>query len=108
MSYSRISVHDNEIHSYRMLLPEQTLIFETIHLNKKTDIQFQDVLAYSFDGAGEQNIIFEIADLSIENFVNWYRKHKETQKPFEYGFPIKGITNPDTLLQYLTQESYKY
>jgi len=44
----------------------------------------------------------------IESFVNWYRNHKETQKPFEYGFPINGITDADTLLDFLQREEYKY
>jgi len=108
MSNKQISVHDNEIRSYKMVLPESTLIFETTYQNENTTITFLNVLAYSFDGAWNQNIIFDIIPSKIEIFVDWYRNHKETQKPFEYGFPINGITNADIMMDFLKREEYKY
>ncbi|MCL1993268.1 MAG: hypothetical protein FWG66_10015 [Spirochaetes bacterium] len=108
MSGSTISVHDNEIHSYKMLLPRRVLLVETSHKSEKTQIRFEDVLAYSFGDAGEQNIIFDIEEPGIEHFIDWYRSNRETYKQFEYSYPINGITDPAALLEFLTAEGYKY
>ncbi|MGF7043673.1 hypothetical protein M2142_000642 [Fusobacterium sp. PH5-29] len=58
-------------------------------------------MAYSFDNLGNQNIIFEVTDTSIDRVVNWYSKNKDTQKAFEFGFSIKGISSPKKLVTQL-------
>lgn len=103
-----ISIHDNEVHSYHFQLPQKNLIINTAYKDEKTDIKFTDVLAYSFENAGEQNILFEVVQSSIEGFVRWYATHAEAQKAFEYGYPLTNINSPDALLAFLKKESYNY
>lgn len=108
MKNVEISIHDNEIHSYEMCFPEKNLTFKTSYLNEQTDIQFAAVLAYSFAWAGEQNVLFEAVESSIEGFVRWYSSNKDTQKAFENGFPIEGFATPEDLLLFLKSEEYRY
>ena len=109
MADKEISIHDNEIMSYRMLLPEKKMVIETAYKGERIDIVFDEVLAYSFDNfQSEQNILFEAVDSSIEGFVNWYSRNTETQKAFENGFPIQGIKEPGELKTFFKKEGYRY
>ena len=108
MPNNQIRIHDNEITSYEFHLPEKRLTLNTSYQSENTKVHFLHVLAYSFDGAGDQNILFEITDNSIKGFVNWYASHADTQKALEYGFPLKGFPNPEALLTFLKAEGYQY
>lgn len=108
MANIKRSVHDNEVHAYRMVFPKKTLILETAYQTEKTDIRFAEVLAYSFENAGEQNVLFEVVESSLEEFIRWYSEHPDTQQAFEYGFPIEGMKNPGAVLDSLKAQGYRY
>lgn len=104
--HDEINIHDNEVLSYRLLLPMRQLIMETTYQSEKTDIIFDDVLAYSFEDAGDQNIIFEAVESSLNGFIDWYAGNNDKQNPFEFGLPVQGT--PDELKQFLNEQGYHY
>jgi len=107
MNRREISIHDNEIHSYNFCLKTKKLTLKTLFSGKQTNIEFFEVLAYSFDGVSDQNILFEIADKDIESFFRWYIEHGEVPKQLENGLPLENYVTED-LLAFLKKENYRY
>lgn len=84
-----ISVHDNHLVAYTVLAKEKKIVFQTEFLDREphefTDVVFEEVLAYDFEGDLFGSIILDIEEVDVAALL------KEHAAMFEdgwrYGWP---------------------
>jgi hypothetical protein len=103
-------VHDNIIKAYRVDFEVLTLTMNTLyygHTNKiieNTDIIFTGYLTHIFGAAHEQNIIMDIEEWSIHQFLEHKSELLNDNK--NYGWPISYKTENE-LIKFLQTNKYK-
>lgn len=79
-------LHDSVILNYTVDFKEKTLTINTEDDNFKiNEVIFRNYLAHSFNNVVIDNIIFDIEEVSIENFIESNKKFLEDN--IKYGFP---------------------
>jgi hypothetical protein len=100
--------HDCEINSYEVYIEGKTLILHTkysgFNERKNIDISFSGVLTHYFEDVSHQNVISEIYEPGIEEFIEEYRDTLNSKK--NYCWPM-NYEAEDDLYNKLTNNSYK-
>jgi hypothetical protein len=104
-------IHDNEITSYVVDLERHHITLYTKHLhqelqvNEEKIIKFQNVNSHLFENISQQNILLDINEYSIEDFVKENKEFLEERK--KYSFPIDYSTE-ENLIEKLNSMNQKY
>jgi hypothetical protein len=101
-----ISVHDNKIESYHVLLHDKQLVINTINeVNSTVDLIFDEVLAHFFEDVTCQNVIFDIESRTISSFVAENRELLACHK--KYGWPT-NYESVESLQRMLADKCFNY
>lgn len=106
----KISVHDNILLSYTVESEQKRIRFSTVYYrdpapDEHTDVIFEDVLAYHFEGDTLKTIIYDIEETTIELIydgdVGLFVRLKN------YGWPALEYKSREDFLARLQSEGYK-
>ena len=100
-------MHDDCIIAYSVNLERKNLVIQTYNNIEKrqSKIHFEGVLTHSFKCIIDYNIISDIYECEISNFVNDNRE--ELKKMEGYCWPIDYQTNQE-LIDFLIVNEYRY
>ena len=101
-------LHDNFIKSYTMDFEKGTLVLKTEYhggeVFEKTDVIFTGYLAHVFYDEMIDNIIFDVEEITVEQFLERERETLEKRK--NYSWPIRSET-ANALSEYLQTSGYR-
>jgi len=101
-------VHDCQINSYEVNIKEETLVLHTTYDgfrgHKNILISFIDVLSHHFEDIILQNVISDIYETMIVDFIEEYKEMIQEGKG--YSWPT-DYDNQEDLINYLKSNSYK-
>ncbi|MCZ8520836.1 MULTISPECIES: hypothetical protein [Paenibacillus] len=102
-----ISIHDNEITSYKVDLKNHKITFHTLSPtnHQEVEVLFVEVLAHQFEAPLEGSIIFGIQEYELDRFIDGNRNLLEKQK--KYCWPMY-YDNMNDLSSFLKKENYLY
>lgn len=100
-------MHDDYIVGYSVNLKEKDMVLHTYNHNEKKEkrICFSGVLTHCFKCIIDYNIILDIQECEISNFVK--DNQEELIKMEGYCWPINYQTDQD-LIDFLVAKEYKY
>ena len=98
-------IHDSVITSYIASFEDQTLQLNTRNLKKEISIVYSGLLAHKFENVINNNIIFEISEVSIEEFMKY--EEKNLLESTAYGFLIVQIGSIEELARVLIEKEYR-
>jgi hypothetical protein len=94
-------VHDNEILSYYVDIYNKKLqIFTKYYDTEQTTITFFGLMAHRFENVTYCNIIFDIIQISIDDFIN--NEKELLEYSIKYAFPI-CVKDCEELRNYLNK-----
>jgi hypothetical protein len=109
MSENEISIHDNDLLGYEVRGPEHEIVLKTEYrdgpLSEKTDVVFNQVLAYNFINDSFGTILYGVAEMDINNFVeeNW----DLFEAGRKWGWPGAWVSTKENTKTYLAQNSIR-
>ncbi len=101
---SNRSVHDNYIVNALIDIENSNIILSTKYENENTVILFENVLCHSFENIINQNIILDITEYNISEFIDRISQHLLNNK--KYCDPPINWENIDDLKTKLTNLKY--
>lgn len=103
------SVHDNHLMAYAVNGRERSITFQTEYPHTEpaelTDVVFEDVLAYHFQHDLFGNIIFDIEEVSLAQFVEFHGAQCEAG--CKWGWPWGWDIRKERLLTYVERMGVK-
>jgi hypothetical protein len=97
-----LSVHDNFIYGYRVDCEGRRLILNTVFRDREpieyTDVIFHEVLAHHFEHVLQSNILFDVEEIDVANFVQenaelFARSWQHGWPPLEYSGDLVQLIN---------------
>lgn len=83
------SVHDNFVSGYSVDCEGRRIVLHMVFRDREpfeyTDVVFQDVFAHRFEHVLEGNILFDVEEVDVENFVEG--EGELFAKSWRYGWP---------------------
>ena len=106
----QISVHDNIILSYTVESEQKRIRLSTVYYrdpapDEHTDVLFEDVLVYHFEGDNLRTIIYDIEETTAELIYDGNTELFEGLK--NYGWPALEYKSREDFLARLQTEEYK-
>jgi hypothetical protein len=106
---AEISVHDNVLLSYTVQGAEREIRLQTIFRDREphelTEVVFSDVVAYHFEADNFNTILFDIAEVGVEQVVAAHQELFARQKNF--GWPDFAYNTEPELLEKLREQGIK-
>lgn len=98
------NLHDNKVLNYCVDFKCQTLHMDTqTEAGKTVSIHFSGLLAHWFENVIQDNILFDMDEITVEGFFQQYRSLLD--KSILYGFPACYST--EELREKMTQEKIR-
>jgi len=103
-------VHDNTIKSYSVDFEAETMVIKTVYhdsaneIFEDTDIVFTGYLAHEFLNVSTVNIIYDIKEIYIDEFLKYNPKQLESGKG--YLWSDWCVTKKD-IIQYVEAKKYR-
>lgn len=102
---NKVNIHDNIINDYTVDFDNEKITFTTTSEDaQKTILTFHNVLAHKFDDVIKCNILFDIEEVAISDFIRENRENID--KWLNNCFPTTS-NNCIELEMYLKVEKYK-
>lgn len=98
-------IHDNTIVSYLVDFEKQFIDINTKKLKEESSIKFQGVLVHKFENGIKNNIIYEISEIPVEEFLEFEKEN--LLKSMAYGYPIANIGSIEEIKEVLIEKKYK-
>lgn len=98
-------IHDSTIFSYTVDFDKHCLHLNTRLSEVETSIKFAELLAHKFDEVIDDNIVFEIFEATIEEFIESEKKY--LLESIKYGFPSVYANSIKELESFLIEKEYK-
>ena len=98
-------IHDNTIVSYLVDFEKQSIDINTKKLKEESSIKFQGVLVHKFENGIKNNIIYEISEIPVEEFLEFEKEN--LLKSMAYGYPIANIGSIEEIKEVLIEKKYK-
>ncbi|WP_288394139.1 hypothetical protein [uncultured Vagococcus sp.] len=105
MKEDEIMIHDYSILDYNINFKEKKIKFTFQKEEKYSTVEFFEFLTYNFNFPLEFNIIYEIQQYSIENFLD---TNKELLDKWKNQFWPIDYENEIELKKYLIDNNYNY
>ncbi len=103
------SVHDNLVLGYEVRCSERQIRLRTEYHDQeppeRTDVLFSGVLAYHFEHALMDAILFDIEEAPLEQVYEEYAEVFRSGK--NYGWPIASYSGPEDLLERLRAQGVR-
>ncbi len=98
-------IHDNTISSYLVNFEKQSIEINTKKLQEESSIKFQGVLVHKFENGINNNIIYEISEIPVGEFLEFEKEN--LLKSMAYGYPIVNIDSIKEIEKILIEKKYK-
>lgn len=106
---NEISVHDNFLLSYHVDAEDERIVFRTEYRDgseiEKTDVTFEGVSAYHFEGDIFTSIIFDMEEMAPSSIYKQYEDLFDRKK--NYGWPKNWKQKEESFEGYLTRLGLK-
>lgn len=100
-----VCIHDNIINAFKVDIDNETINIGTTSEDAQTvTITFRDVLAHKFDNVIKCNILLDIVENTISDFLSEYKEC--LIEWLKYGFPTYSCSY-ENLESYLAEKKYK-
>lgn len=109
MSEKEISIHDNVLLGYEVRSDEHEIVFKTEYrdgaLRERTDVIFNQVIAYSFINDSFGTILYDVTEMDINMFIeeNW----DAFEEGGKWGWPGSWVSSKENTKIYLAQNSIR-
>lgn len=97
-------IYDSTIISYMVDFEKSILQINTRNCDKEIIIRFKGLLAHKFENVITNNIIFDISEATMEEFI--LEESNTLSESLEYGFPTIEVSNMRELENYLKENLY--